>query len=294
MLRIISLLAATAALVGCSGQRMINVLTPPWGYQRHADIAYGDLARQKLDVYVPDGVETGAPVVVFFYGGRWSGGDKAGFKFVAQALTTHGYVVVLPDYRLYPQVTFPAFVRDGAQAVAWAHAHAAQHGGDPEKLFVMGHSAGAHIAAMLATNAGYLEAVGGSVDWLAGMIGMAGPYEFLPITADDLKAIFGPESQWPATQPVNFVSGNEPPMLLMHGGADETVHAEDSEILAERVRAAGGSARLVIYDGIGHIRLIAQLAAPLRWLGPQSRAIAAFIDAVAANESTEKASPESR
>lgn len=277
MVRFIPLFATAAALAGCSGQGVINALTPAWSYQRHADIAYGELSRQRLDVYVPDNAER-APVVVFFYGGRWSDGDKEGFKFVAQALAAHGFVAVVPDYRLYPQVVFPAFVQDGARAVAWARDHVAEYGGDPDRLFVMGHSAGAHIAAMLATDADHLAAVGGSPDWLAGMIGMAGPYEFLPITADDLQAIFGPESEWPASQPVNFVNGDEPPMLLLHGGADATVHAEDSEILARRVRDAGGRAELKIYEGIGHIRLVAQMAAPLRWLGSQSEDIAAFIN----------------
>lgn len=279
MLRWVSLIAVAAGLVGCSGQELINALTPTWGYQRYTDIAYGPLPRQKLDVDVPENAKN-APVVVFFYGGRWSNGDKGGYKFVAEALTSRGYVVVIPDYRLYPNVTFPAFVKDAAKAVAWTHAHIDEYGGDPGKIFVMGHSAGAHIAAMLATNAKYLRAVGGSVDWLVGMIGLAGPYEFLPITADDLQEIFGPKSQWPASQPVNFVTGNEPPMLLLHGGADKTVSPKDSKLLARLVREAGGKAKVIIYEGVGHIQLIAQLAAPLRWMGSQLDDIAAFIHEV--------------
>lgn len=269
----------TFGLIGCSGQQIVNALTPSWGYQRTTDIAYGPLPRQKLDVYVPDGVEN-APVVVFFYGGRWSSGDKGGYEFVAQALTSRGYVVVVPDYRLYPQVTFPSFVQDAAKAVAWTHAHIAEYGGDAQKLFLMGHSAGAHIAAMLATNAEYLRAVGGSVDWLAGMIGLAGPYDFLPISAADLQEIFAPESQWPRTQPVHFVNGNEPPMLLLHGGADHTVEPRNSKSLARLVRQAGGRAEVIIYPGVSHIGLIAKLAAPLRWTGSQLADIATFINTI--------------
>lgn len=285
----VSLLAALTA--ACSGQQLVNTLTPAGGYTRHADQAYGDHPRQRLDVYEPDGEARDKPVVVFFYGGRWSSGERAGFKFVAQALTSRGYVAMVPDYRLYPEVRFPDFVEDGALATAWAHDHAADYGGDPARLFLMGHSAGAHIAAMLATDERYLQAVRGSQGWLAGMIGMAGPYEFLPITAADLKDTFGPEEAWPASQPVNFVDGSEPPMLLMHGADDTTVHAEDSEILADRVNAAGGQAALELYPGIGHIRLIGNLALPLRWFAPQLDRIAAFVDAT---DAAAQSGPETR
>lgn len=266
-----------SALAGCSAQGLVNALTPSSGYQRQADIAYGERSRQKLDVYVPDGADGTAPVVVFFYGGRWSEGRKDGYRFVAQYLTSRGAVAVIPDYRLHPEVGFPTFVEDGAATVAWVRHHIGEFGGDPGRLFVMGHSAGAHIAAMLATDRQYLAAVGGDRDWLAGMIGLAGPYDFLPLTDADLKTIFGPESEWPRSQPVRYVDGGEPPMLLLHGAADRTVHAEDSEILARRVNAAGGNARLQLYDGVGHIRIVAMLAAPLRWLGDAGRDIGGFL-----------------
>lgn len=266
-----------AALTACSGQALVNGLTPSNGYRHHAGLTYGEHARQRLDVYAPDGAAGDAPVVVFFYGGRWSEGDRTGYKFVAQYLTSRGAVAVIPDYRLHPDVGFPAFIEDGAAAVAWARANAAGYGGDPGRLFVMGHSAGGHIAAMLATDGRYLAAVGGDRGWLAGMIGLAGAYEFLPLTDADLKTIFGPESEWPRSQPVNFVDGGEPPMLLLHGTADTTVHAEDSEILARKVEAAGGEAQLRLYPGVGHVRILAVLAAPLRWLGDTAPDVAAFL-----------------
>ncbi|MDN5937253.1 MAG: alpha/beta hydrolase [Salinisphaera sp.] len=273
--------AAAMLLTGCSGQAVINTLTPTWGYRLHADIAYGEQPRQKLDVYVPDDAVAGAPVVVFFYGGRWSEGQKEHYKFVGEALTSRGYITAIPDYRLYPQVTFPAFVEDGARAIAWMHAHISEYGGDPNKLFVMGHSAGAHIAAMLATDARYLAAVGGGPAWLAGMIGLAGPYDFLPITAADLKIIFGPKSAWPASQPVHFVDGDEPPMLLLHGKADTTVSPKNSIALARAVEQTGGRAKLILYPGVGHIRLIATMAFLLRWLAPpQLDDLDAFVQAI--------------
>ncbi len=280
--RVVFVSLMSALLAACSGQALINTFTPSWGYTLHEDIAYADGARQKLDVYVPDELASSAPVVVFFYGGSWQFGDKDGYKFVAQALASRGIIAVLPDYRLYPEVTFPAFVKDGAQAVAWTRAHIQAYGGKACNLFVAGHSAGAQIGAMLVTNERYLDAVGVAVDDIAGFIGMAGPYDFLPITDPDLQAIFAPEEDWPLSQPVNYVSGDEPPMLLMHGSADTTVHAEDSRILARKVNAAGGEAELKIYEGVTHVRLLAPLAAPLRFLGPQRDDIDGFISRVTA------------
>lgn len=180
--------AVLAAMAGCSGQALINGLTPSGGYSKTADLAYGEQPRQRLDVYVPEDAAPGAPVVLYFYGGRWEQGSKAGYKFLAQALTSRGFVAVIADYRLYPQVKFPAFVEDGARAVAWVREHAGDYGADPNKLVLMGHSAGAHIAAMLTLDEQYLAAVGGTPKtWLAGTIGLAGPYDFLPLEADDLK-----------------------------------------------------------------------------------------------------------
>jgi len=262
-------------LVGCSAQRLVNLTVPRWGYTLHEGVAYGEHARQRLDVYVPDGADE-APVVVFFYGGRWSEGSRSGYRFVGQALASRGFVAVIPDYRLYPEVTFPAFVEDGAQAVAWVRRHVERYGGDRDALFVMGHSAGAHIAAMLALRPAYLRAADASRDDLAGMIGLAGPYDF-EMTSEDLREIFGPPARYPLSQPIRYADGDGPPLLLLHGGADSTVHAEDTHRLAEAVAAAGGPVTKKVYPGIGHIRIVAVMAAPLRWLGETLADVAAFV-----------------
>ncbi|MES1947556.1 alpha/beta hydrolase [Salinisphaera sp. C84B14] len=276
-------LVVSSLLAACSGQFWANALTPRWGYDRHADIAYGDLERQTLDVYVPNEHAAGAPVVVFFYGGSWQSGNKNGYRFVGQALASRGFIAVLPDYRLYPPTTFPGFVEDGAKAVAWAQAHAADYGGNAENLFVSGHSAGAHIAAMLATDGRYLNAAGSSVSALAGFVGMAGPYDFLPIRDPVLQEIFAPREDWPQSQPIEFVDGDEPPMLLMHGAADKTVLPKNSRNLAARVNEVGGSAELEIYPKTSHIGLIAPLVAPLRGTGSELDDFAAFINKVASD-----------
>jgi len=171
-----------------------------------------------LDVHPAQGVDGPAPVVVFFYGGRWQDGTREEYAFVGEHLARAGVVAIQPDYRLYPQVRFPAFVEDATAAVAWARQHAAEFGGDPQRLFIAGHSAGAHIVSLLGTDARYLAAHGMRPRDLGGVIGIAGPYDFLPLTADDLIDMFSSDPARQAqSQPVNFVDGDEPPFLLLHG-----------------------------------------------------------------------------
>jgi acetyl esterase/lipase len=113
------------------------------------DVSYGTGPRHTLDIYVPEKLTASAPVVVFFYGGGWESGSKEMYRFIGYALAAQGLVVVIPDYRLHPDVEFPAFMNDAAEAVEWAHVNAARLGGDPDRLFLMGHSAGAQIATLL-------------------------------------------------------------------------------------------------------------------------------------------------
>lgn len=242
-------LAALALLAGCTGQQALNTLTPTRGYDVATNIVYDDATGQRLDIYSPDGVRH-APVVVFFFGSRWSEGAGAGkdnYKFVGQSLASEGFVAVIPNYRLYPKVKYPAFVQDGARAVAWTRANAQRYGGDPAKLFVMGHSAGAHIAAMLALDEDFLKAVNGSRTWLKGMIGLAGPYDFLPLTAPDLRDIFGPPDNYAVSQPINHVDGLNPPLLLMHAETDQDVWPKNTYNLAQAVKQQGGPVETVIY-----------------------------------------------
>ncbi|HET9679854.1 MAG TPA: alpha/beta hydrolase, partial [Gammaproteobacteria bacterium] len=245
-------------LSGCSGLQVLNAVTPNSGYVRHADISYGENLRQKLDVYVPNDVENSAPVVLFFYGGAWKDGNKEAYAYVAQALTSQGYVTVIADYRLYPEVIFPAFIKDGANAVAWVHNNIADYGGNPQQVFIMGHSAGAHIAATLVLDESYLQAHGGSNNWFAGFIGLSGPYDF-ELTSDLLRGVFGPPADYPETQPINFVDGGNPPTLLMHGKDDERVHTLDTKLLTQKIRAAGGPVTMKLYEDTGHIWMIASL-----------------------------------
>lgn len=273
---------ALSPLAACSPQTALNLLTPASGYRLDAGLRYGPEPDHVVDVYTPAAVPDAATAIVFLHGGRWSYGSRRDYKFVAGSLTARGFVVAIPDYRKYPLVRFPTFVEDAALAVAWLRSTAADHGADPSRIVVVGHSAGAHIAAMLATDDRYLEAHGLTPRALAGMVGMAGPYDFLPLTDDDLRDMFGPEEQWPESQPVEFVDGDEPPMLLLHGLRDRSVHPRNSRRLARRVREAGGSAEVRTYERLDHLRIVGALAGSLTWLGPVLDDLAEFAGRVGA------------
>lgn len=235
-----------------------------------------------LDVYAAQGKAQGpAPVVVFFYGGSWERGQRGQYRFVGRRLAKNGILAIVADYRTWPRAGFPDFMGDAARAVAWARAHAAEHGGDPQRLFIAGHSAGAQIAGLLGTDARYLSSAGIGVHDIAGVIGLSGPYDF-DITGKYVK-IFGPPSRWPDAQAVNFVDGDEPPFLLIHGERDRVVEAHDSVELAAKLKAQGEPVTLLLLPGASHFATVAGLYEPAR--APQVLpAILEFMRAPAGNQ----------
>lgn len=274
--------AAAALLSGCSGAGVLNALVPDSGYTEQHDIAFGDDPRQKLDTYrpaKPGGAAGGIPpLVVFFYGGSWSEGDKAEYRFVGQALASAGAVVVIANYRLSPQVHYPVFLQDCARATAWAFDHAEELGSDPKHLVVMGHSAGAYNAAMLALDPRWLGAVGHSPSELTSWIGMAGPYDFLPIGDPATQVAFS----WPDTpadsQPLMHASAKAPRTLLMAAKHDKLVNpVRSTEAMAARLRSDGVDVTLHIYDRVSHVTLVASLGTPLRFLAPTREDIIEFL-----------------
>lgn len=256
MLKPLFAAAASLLLAGCSGAYFATINA---GAKPTVQAAYGDDPAQRLDVFRADGNDA-APIVVFVYGGRWQAGDRGQYGFVGKALAKHGIATVLPDFRDWPQAKYPVFVEDVARAVRWARDHAREFGGDPSRIYLAGHSSGAHIAAMVATDARFLAEVGMAPKDLAGFVGIAGPYDFLPITDPVMQKIFGPDYE--ATQPVNFVDGDEPPTLLLHGDDDKTVWLQNSEHLAAKLRAAGVPVELRTYPGLGHVRILSAFRFP--------------------------------
>ncbi len=255
---------------------LLNALVSRTGIAITQDLPYGPLPRQKLDIYRPEGAAL-LPTVVFFHGGAWQSGSKDFYLFLAVALARQGFAVAVPNTRLYPDVGFPDFLRDCAAAVAWAATNLAQLGGDPARLFLMGHSAGAYNAVMLVMDTPYLAAAGTGRDRIAGVVGLAGPYDFLPITGPDIRLVFAGGDCGPQTQPITFADGQAPPLLLLTGAADRSVFPRNSLALAARICACGGAAETVVYPGLGHIGIVAALTKLFRFRAPVMRDTAAFI-----------------
>jgi acetyl esterase/lipase len=257
----------------------ILALSSPGAMQLKHNLAYASGPRGHLDVYAPRKPRLNAPVVVFLYGGSWQSGSKALYRFVGLSLASRGFITVVPDYRVYPEVRYPDFLRDNALAVAFAKQHAADWGGDPARLFVVGHSAGAYDAVMLALDRRWLGEVGlDPTRDITGVAGLAGPYDFLPLRDETLKVIFGPEHQRPETQPINHVDGGAPPLLLLAGDRDETVDPRNSTRLAAAIRARGGTVSVRICPGLGHVSILTSLSGVLRRRGGVFDQVAAFVE----------------
>lgn len=236
--------------------------------------AYGPDPRQRLDVYAP-AAPGPHPVVVFFYGGGWAAGSRDDYGFVGEALAGKGIVAIVADYRLVPQVRFPAFVEDGAAAVRWAAVNAAAHGGNPDRIAVMGHSAGSYIAAMLALDPRF-----GVADRVNGLVGLSGAFEADPAVRPSMRAAFAGTDDLRTIRPGNFASAAAPPALLLAGAADTVTAPATSVALARTLTAAGAQAEALVYPGIGHKDLVASLARPYRWQAPVLDDIAGFVAAL--------------
>jgi acetyl esterase/lipase len=287
------LIALTLALIGCGlwfwaktdPQKLdfADRMAPgPAEYSQAplTGIAYGDDARQKLDIYLPkQNAAGGSAVLIFFHGGSWRDGEREGYGFLGRAFAARGFVTVIADYRKAPRVRFPAFVEDTAAAIAWVHASIAKHDGDADRIFVMGHSAGAHIAMMTALDPQWLAAQNLTPDVIKGVIGLAGPYDFLPLTSDSSKIALG---QWPdltETQPITYARGDAPPLLLLTGDKDTVVKPRNSKILSEKIQALGGQQQLKVYPGVSHADIMMAVARPFRDKAPVVADVVDFINA---------------
>jgi acetyl esterase/lipase len=271
--------AVTSALTACSPLSVLDAIVPEKGYLKVGNFSYGPLPRQSLDLYLPKTSQLShTPVVLFFYGGSWRNGKRSHYRFIGQALASRGIAVAVIDYRVYPKVRFPTFVEDGAKAASLVMRLAPKYGIDPNRLFLMGHSAGAHIAALLALDKSYLARAGVPHRSVAGLIGLAGPYAFNPLSYDTSRPVFLPaQNDITKAQPVSHVSSGAPPALLLHGTADETVIPGNSEKLSRALRKAGVRTKEKFYEGIGHIRIILAIAAPFQGDPPVLRDIVDFI-----------------
>jgi acetyl esterase/lipase len=266
-------------LTACSPLSVINAVSTGNALQADADVAYGLKARQRLDVYRPASASKSSPVIVFFYGGNWNSGTREDYAFVGRALAKRGFVVVIPDYRLYPDVRYPDFLDDSAAAVAWTVREINNYGGDASRLFVMGHSAGAYNAAMVAFDASLLAKAGVKPGAVRGFIGLAGPYNFLPIENRNTRPVFNYPNTPASSQPINHVTAASPPALLIAANKDDTVNpSRNTGAMAQKLRDTGVPVREVYFDGVNHVTLVGSLAAPLKGLAPTLDAVQAFVN----------------
>lgn len=279
---LLSLLAATAttALGGCSVLNLFAAFTPRDPARHVGDaIAYGPGPRRTLDVYAP---ETGSgpwPTVVFFYGGGWNSGSRTEYGWAAQAIASRGFLVIVPDYRLVPEVIYPGFVEDCALAVRWAQDHAAQYGGDPQRILLTGHSAGAYMALQLALDDDFLRAAGVDFARIKGAAGLSGPYDFYPFDVKESRDAFGAYQGDPkVTQPITYAGRpNRPPVLLIQGLADRLVGPHNAVNLDKALRAAGNRSTLRLYPGLAHTDTAAALSIPFRGKAPVLEEVIAFL-----------------
>ncbi|MDZ4371421.1 MAG: alpha/beta hydrolase [Phenylobacterium sp.] len=240
-------------------------------------VAYGEHPRQRLDVYAPGGVIGEAPVAVFFYGGSWDSGRRQDYNWVGRALAARGFLTIVADYRLYPEVSYPGFLEDGALAVRWVVDHARAHGGDPRRIVLLGHSAGAYNAVMLGLDPRWLGAAGVDPRVIRAVAGLAGPYDFLPIDSGTTRRVFGAAPDLPATQPGAHVGPDSPPAFLATGDADRVVWPRNTKALAARLREAGVAVEERYYPGVDHIRIVLALSRPLRGEAPVLDEMTAFL-----------------
>ena len=279
--RAFAAIAAQGALLAaaCSPIGVLNGLAPDRLYRD--GIAYGPEKRHRLDLYRPVGPGP-FPVAVFLYGGGWDSGDRAMYRFVGGAFAQAGFLTVIPDYRVWPAVRYLGCLQDCAAAFAWTRREIAGFGGEAGAPALIGHSAGAYNAAMLALDPALLGAHGLSAQRdVARLIGLAGPYDFLPLETDELRQIFGPGPAGPDTQPISYVDGRNPPALLLAGTDDKTVRPANTERLAARIRERGGVVRSRLYPGIDHREIVGAIGTPLRFLCPTLRDCVDFLRAAA-------------
>lgn len=238
-------------------------------------IAYADGPRHRLDVYAPEARGEAAPVVYFIYGGGWNRGERSDYQFVGRALAARGFVVVIADYRLVPEVTYPGFLEDNANALKWVQDNIAQYGGDPNRLFLAGHSAGAYNAVMLALDPSFLRDYGVTMPIL-GVAALSGPYDFYPFEYGEVQNAFGAAPNPQGTQPINLVTSATPPMYLATGTTDPIVRMQNTERFAQKLKDSGGWVTTRYYEGFGHMEPVIAMGAVWRWRAPVLDDMVAF------------------
>ena len=258
-----------SVLAGCTKLGALNTVLPKDDHTSEIirDIAYGSHERQKLDIYIPRTESKSLPVVVFVYGGSWNSGRKQDYSFAGHALNSDEFIAVIPDYRLVPEVVYPDFLHDIADALNWTHSNIEKYGGQPNNLFLLGHSAGAYNAMMVGLASNEFTSSRNRIP-VQGVVGMAGPYNFIPLATRVTKAAFGHLSDLTETQPAEYLNADSPALLLITGGSDQFVLPKHSQYLHQYAQNKGVDSQLVNYPEVGHIKLLLSLSKPFRGQTP--------------------------
>ncbi|WP_271068993.1 alpha/beta hydrolase [Caulobacter sp. NIBR1757] len=269
---------AGAFLAACTPARFLDSVFPDDGATTLIkDVSFGDNPRQKLDVYGPPDGRPGAPVAMFVYGGGWSSGSRREYQWAGKMLAAQGFVTIVADYRLTPEVSFPGFVEDVAAAVRWAVDHTPEHGGDPSRIVMVGHSAGAYNAAMVALDPRYLKAVGVDRSRIKAFAGLAGPYYFPNLDGPILSRTFAGASDDKIYQTLDYAGPGSPAAFLVAGDADKTVRPRNTERLAEALRKEGVEVESHIYPGQSHADVLLNLSRTFRGRSPQYGQLTSFL-----------------
>lgn len=231
-------------------------------------VPYGSEPNQTLYVFKPKQATPNLPILIFVHGGSWQEGNAADYGFVGRAFAAKGFVTFVVNYRKHPEHPYPAFIQDVATSLKWVHSNAAQFGGDAEKIFLVGHSAGAYNIALAVLDQRYLEEAGTKDGHIKGIATLAGPYDFLPLDSDITREVFGKINNLESTQPINFVRKDAPPFLILHGTSDTTVYPKNAKSLFKHLTDVGASAKLIEYQGVSHVGILLDMAMPLRGNAP--------------------------
>ncbi|HTI79739.1 MAG TPA: alpha/beta hydrolase [Acetobacteraceae bacterium] len=248
------------------------------------DVRYGDGPHHTLDIYLPKQANATMPVVVYFFGSAWFTGSKDWYQFIGVGLAETGVIVAMPDYRAYPDVPSPGFMDDAAAATVWVRSHIATFGGDPRRVFLAGHSSGAHIAALLALDPEYLRSVNMTPGDICAVVGVSGPYDYeaprsVPKYLAEYEQVFGDPSHWASVSPIRYATKHAPPMLLMAGTDDRGVDPDHSVRLATRLQSVGAHADAILYPGLNHQGMVLAFSDMLDFLAPVRADIRRFVAA---------------
>jgi len=286
-------------LGGCSALQVVNSVSKIYGAEVQEDIAFGQHPKLKYDLYLPDSANeefTTTPVIVFFYGGSWNKGDKSEYEFVGRRLASMGYITAVPNYRLYPEVKYPDFLEDGAQSIAHLKTELSkaqyQQYKPSEEFIMMGHSAGAYNAAMLALDPRWLNAAGVEHKTsVKGLIGLAGAYNIYPIKDTDVQPVFNHPDYPEKSQPIDFSRKENAPSLILIPESDTLVSIERNSVALHKALAdAGNESSIEQVEGTDHVTLVGTLSPLLFFKGSTSKPIESFVRKLHGSTETNTAS----